>query len=181
MGLLQTINQAVNAWTGADAELSDEPGATASILTEATAAGTGDNTMTTQTPAPGGASQTAGISEADHTSAVEAAKAEGHAAGFAAANTRLAAILGADGVKADGKRMAAALDLAIQSPGMAAEGVTAFVTANVGATEAAKPAQTYEQNRLAAAALAQSGTGGQQQQKSGLSALVDGHIASLKR
>ena len=38
---------------------------------------------------------------------------------------RLGAILGADGIKGDGKRMAAALDLAMGSPAMTAEAVTA--------------------------------------------------------
>lgn len=78
--------------------------------------------------------------------------------GFSTAMDRMTTILGADGIKGDGKRMAAALDLAKQSPDMAAEAVVSFVTTNVAAGTAASAgadAADYEKRRLAAAGLAQ--------------------------
>jgi hypothetical protein len=72
------------------------------------------------------------------------------------------AILGAEGIKADGKRMAAGLDLALKSPDMAADDVVAFVSGNVAAATATAPAPkggAYEQQRLAAAQLVQPGGG----------------------
>lgn len=94
-----------------------------------------------------------------------AATSKGGADGFKTAMDRMTAILGADGIKGDGKRMSAALELAAQSPDMAAEAVVAFVNANVSAaasTAAAtapaggeQQAASYEQQRLAAAGLAQ--------------------------
>ena len=54
----------------------------------------------------------AGISQAEHDASVEKARGEGHAAGSAEATTRLGDVLGAEGIKGDGGRMAAALDLA---------------------------------------------------------------------
>ena len=71
----------------------------------------------------------AGISQTEHQAAVTAAEQKG----FAAANTRLATILAADGVKGDAGRMAAAIDLAVKAPTMSAADVTTFVSANVAA------------------------------------------------
>ncbi len=88
---------------------------------------------------------------------------------FKTAMDRMNAILGADGIKGDAKRMSAALDLANASPDMSADAVVAFVTANVAAANveaserapapnAAQPsAAAYEQRRLSAADLAQPG------------------------
>ncbi|MBP2560841.1 hypothetical protein J2857_003610 [Neorhizobium galegae] len=110
--------------------------------------------MTTPSNAP------AGSASAELATAIATATTGGKADGFKAATERLGAIMGAEGIKGDGKRMAAALDLAQQSPDMSAEAVTAFVTANVAAS-APEPAKTgkeagaYEQQRLAAAGLAQ--------------------------
>jgi signal peptide peptidase SppA len=103
------------------------------------------------------AAEVAGISKAEHDAAVKTARAEGEAAGATAATDRLAAALGADGVKGDAARMAAALDLAVKSPGMSGEDVAAFVTANVAGAEpaAAASAAGYEAARLAAAGQAQ--------------------------
>lgn len=103
-----------------------------------------------------------------------AAAASGGADGFKTAMDRITAVLGAEGIKGDGKRMQAALDLATGSPDMAAEAVVAFVTANVPAgspsasAEAApavvpaasqpKPAAgAYEAQVQAAASLAMPG------------------------
>ncbi|RWO57301.1 hypothetical protein [Mesorhizobium sp.] len=99
------------------------------------------------------------ISQADHDAAVAAAETKGHAAGVSAESKRLTTAMGAEGVKGDGGRMAAALDLAAKSPAMSGEDVAAFVVANVAA---AKPtggadAAAYEQQRLAASGLAQPG------------------------
>ena len=98
----------------------------------------------------------AGISQAEHDASVEKARGEGHAAGSAEATTRLGDVLGAEGIKGDGGRMAAALDLAVKSPAMAAADVSAYVVANVAANAGASgqdPA-TYEAERLNAAGLA---------------------------
>lgn len=73
--------------------------------------------------------------------ALAAAREEGRRAGVEAgaqaATERLAAALGADGVKGDAGRMAAALDLAVKSPAMSGDDVAAFVVANVPAAKAA--------------------------------------------
>ncbi|RWD33924.1 MAG: S49 family peptidase [Mesorhizobium sp.] len=101
----------------------------------------------------------AGISQADHAIAVASAEKKGHAAGVNAENNRLTTAMGAEGVKGDGGRMAAALDLAAKSPAMSGEDVAAFVVANVAATKptGGADAAAYEQQRLAAAGLAQPG------------------------
>lgn len=101
------------------------------------------------------------------------AAASGGADGFKTATDRMQAILGADGIKGDGNRMAAALDLATAAPDMGENAVVAFVTANVPATmaqaaepqPAAKPAASqpqpaagaYEASVQAAASLAMPG------------------------
>ena len=103
---------------------------------------------------------TAGIDQAAHDAAVKVAGDNGQAAGAKAATDRLTAVLAADGIKGDGKRMAAAIDLATKSPAMAAADVIAFVTGNVAAAEKGKdedPAKGYEANRLAAAGQVQPG------------------------
>lgn len=104
---------------------------------------------------PAGGDQT-GISKADHDAAVTAARAEGVTAGATAATERLSAALGAEGVKGDAGRMAAALDLAVKSPAMAGTDVATFVTANVAA---AKPGSTtvadYAAQRSNASGLSQ--------------------------
>ncbi|WP_376704692.1 hypothetical protein RQ479_08075 [Mesorhizobium sp. ISC25] len=104
----------------------------------------------------------AGISQADHDAAVASAETKGHAAGVTAENKRLTSALGAEGVKGDGGRMAAALDLATKSPAMSGEDVAAFVVANVAASKPAggADAAAYEQQRLAASGLAQPGNAG---------------------
>ena len=75
----------------------------------------------------------AGISQADHQAAVTAAEQKG----ATTERTRLATILGSDGVKGDSGRMIAAIDLAVKAPTMSATDVTAFVSANVAAAPAA--------------------------------------------
>lgn len=103
---------------------------------------------------PAGGTQT-GISKADHDAAVAAARADGKAEGEKAATERLAAALGAEGVKGDAGRMAAALDLAVKSPGMSGADVAAFVAANVQAAKPAAAATDYAAQRASAAGLAQ--------------------------
>lgn len=116
-----------------------------------------DEGMSKDNTSAGGANN-AGISQADHEAAVTAARAEGKKEGASEASARLVTALGAEGVKGDPGRMAAALDLAQKSPGMSGEDVAAFIVANVGAaTSETKPAADYEASRLAAAALAQPG------------------------
>lgn len=109
---------------------------------------------------PGGASTGADL--AATAVATAAALASVEATSLKTAGDRFSAVMGADGIKGDGKRMAAALDLATQSPAMAADAVVSFVVANVPvATETNPPASgqatSYEQKRLAAAGLAQPG------------------------
>lgn len=120
-------------------------------------ASTGVSSMTLPNTPAGGA-----LAGAELAAAISTATSGGHESGFKAATERLGAIMSADGIKGDGKRMAAALDLSQQSPEMSAEAVAAFVVANVSASTAdagtpGKDASDYEQKRLSAAALAQPG------------------------
>ena len=102
------------------------------------------------------AAEVAGIPKAEHEAAVKAAADTARAEGAKAATDRLVAALGAEGVKGDAGRMAAALDLAVKSPGMSGDDVSAFVTANVAASRPQENADAgYEASRLAAAGLAQ--------------------------
>lgn len=104
---------------------------------------------------PAGGDNNPGISQAAHDAAVTAARAEGVTAGAKEATDRLSAALGAEGVKGDAGRMAAALDLAVKSPGMSGADVAAFVVDNVAASKpAATPAAAYAAQRSAAASLA---------------------------
>lgn len=103
----------------------------------------------------------AGISKAEHDAAVKAAADAGRAEGAQAATDRLVAALGAEGVKGDAKRMAAALDLAVKSPSMSGEDVAAFVIGNVPESQAATPAPSsaaFEASRMAGASLARPGS-----------------------
>lgn len=122
------------------AGLADRIGTFDSVLSELTRATAsqakrnspnGGFSMSETTGAP--TAENAGISQADHDAAVAAARSEGEKAGASAAVDRFAAILGGEGIRGDAGRMAAALDLAVKSPGMSAEDVTTFVTANVAA------------------------------------------------
>lgn len=61
----------------------------------------------------------------------EQAVTEAQTSGTKAATDRFSAILSAEGVSGDAGRMKAAVDLATKSPGMSADEVVAFVTANV--------------------------------------------------
>lgn len=61
----------------------------------------------------------------------ETALAAARQEGAQEANARIAAIVAADGVKGAPSRVAAALNLAVKSPGMSAEDVVAFVTESI--------------------------------------------------
>lgn len=148
--LLAAVREAMNA----PEEIVPETGATGATAPSSTA--------------PTGASQgqTHMISQADHDAAVKAAEAKGEktgeATGIKAATDRLSTALGAEGVKGDAGRMAAALDLAVKSPAMAGADVAAFVLANVTAskpTAGAADPKAYEAGRLADAGMAQPGSG----------------------
>ena len=151
MDLMKTIARALGSGANEDAGIPDEPGAQASINATTTME---DNPMSIVTAAPG-AGMNAGISEADHKAAVSKAEADGKAAGRKEASDRMAAILGAEGIKGDGGRMAAAFDLAGQSPDMGAEAVANFVKTNVAATKPGTAASGYEEQRLLAGGLTQ--------------------------
>ena len=148
--LLATIREAMHA-PEEIVPMADVPGAPAPLATAPAGAHQGNTNM---------------ISQADHDAAVKAAEAKGDAAGEArgtkAATDRLSTALGAEGVKGDAGRMAAALDLATKSPAMAGADVAAFVVANVTASKPAAGAvdpKAYEQQRLADAGMAQPGGG----------------------
>ena len=171
--LLTAIRAAVQPGAIADSpDLGDEPGADASnsATPPARADQIEEGSMPDTQNQPGAASAGAGNEDA-----LARATADGKAAGAKAANERMGAILGADGIKGDGKRMGAALDLALGSQEMAADAVVAFVAANVPAAESnPNQQQSYSDRRLAAAGLAQSE--GQKEQgadRSILSASVD--------
>jgi hypothetical protein len=120
---------------------------------------TKEGTMSKDNQPAGGDPNSAGISQATHDAAVAAARADGKAEGEKAATERFNAALGADGVKGDAGRMAAALDLAVKSPAMAGADVAAFVVANVAAsTVSTTNAATYSAQRVEAAGLAQPGS-----------------------
>lgn len=182
MGILETIRAAV-AGPGEPSMSTDSVDADANANRPAGANTEAD--MADNVTAAGAVNS--GITEADHKAAVTKAEADGKAAGRVEANDRMAAILGADGIKGDGGRMAAALDLANQSPGMTSEAVIGFVTANVQENKpaaATNKAASYEQQRLAAAGLTQpngNAAGDKPSGKSGLSAAVDRRIDNLKR
>ena len=154
MDLMKTIARALGAGPIDDSGLPDEPGAHASKPETTTME---IEAMSTVIAAPG-AGVNAGISEADHAAAVAKAQADGKAAGRKEASDRFGAILGAEGVKGDGGRMAAAFDLASQSPDMSAEAVVTFVSTNVAATKSSS-ASSYEEQRLVAGGLTARGGG----------------------
>jgi signal peptide peptidase SppA len=106
--------------------------------------------MSDTTPAP--AAETTGFPKAEHEAAVARAREDG----AKASTDRLVAVLGADGIKGDGARMAAALDLAAKAPAMTATEVASFVTGNVPA--AAAPGQDFTA-RMSGVTQPQLGTG----------------------
>ncbi len=108
---------------------------------------------------PAGAAIQPAAGNSSNDDAVQAAGLAGEERGAKAANDRMAAILSAEGVKGDGKRMGAALDLALNSPDMAADQVTSFVTANVPASSptAASGQSAHDRRRLDAMPHAQPG------------------------
>lgn len=111
-------------------------------------------TSMSENPGAPAATEIAGISQAEHDAAVSAAEERGKEAGANAERDRLTAVLAADGIKGDGRRMAAALDLAAKSPAMSAEEVTGFVTANMPAGDSETDPKAYERERLQASGLA---------------------------
>lgn len=170
-----------------DAGLADRIGTFDSVLAELTRAKTPkggrlispnrSSSMSENNGVP--AAENAGISQADHERAVADAQQSGFKSGEQAATDRLSAALGAEGIKGDAGRMAAALDLAVKSPSMSGEDVAAFVAANVGAVASSAPSQQqYEANRMAGAGLAKPGD--EPAAKSSLSERMTAHIEKLK-
>ncbi len=178
--LLAAIRAAVRPGA-ADLSLEgDEPDANASISEAPPAAATTEEGQMSDTPNAAAAA----IAVAADAAAIANATATGRADGFKAANERLGTILGAEGIKGDGKRMSAALDLAMGSPDMAAEAVTTFVTANVAPASTAEPnkQQAYDSRRQAAAPMAAPSAATPAEQKNQLSAssIYDKRRADLK-
>ncbi len=152
-----------------DAGVADRVGTFEQVLADLSRASSGRSTsqnrrtsMSETSGAPA-ANEDAGIPKAEHDAAVKTARAEGKAEGEAigakTATDQFVAALGAEGVKGDASRMAAALDLAVKSPGMSGEDVAAFVSANVTAAGKPDPAAGYEAGRLAASGQAQPAAG----------------------
>jgi len=158
----------------------DEPDVIASISEAPPAAATTEEGQMSDTQNAAAAAITAAADAA----AIANATADGRAEGAKAANARLGTILGAEGIRGDGKRMSAALDLATGSPDMAAEAVTAFVTANVAAATVTEPnkQQAYDSRRQAAAPMAAPAAAAPAEQKNQLSAsaIYDKRRADLK-
>lgn len=150
--LLDVVRAAVQPETITDSLDGNVPGASASQSpTPPSAVSLKEEEMSDPQNKPG-----AGNADAGHAEAIAAARKEGHAEGVKTATDRFAAALGADGIKGDGKRMGAALDLAVGSADMSAETVVAFVKANVPETKADAGGQwgSYAARRLAAANMA---------------------------
>lgn len=141
--MLAVVREAVLADAAEDCPVTGETGAAAPLTEDVKMSGTNK---------PAGGDSNAGISQAEHDTAVKAAADTGRAEGAKAATDRLSAALGAEGVKGDAGRMSAALDLAIKSPGMSGEDVAVFVATNVAASGGkGHEAAGYEAGRLAAA------------------------------
>jgi len=144
--MLAAVREAIAGTAELALENEGQPGASAPNSQE--------NGMSRDNPPAGGV--TTGMSQAEHDAAVKAARTEGEATGAKAATDRFVAIVGADGVKGNAQRLAAAMDLAAKSPAMSADDVVAFVSANVAAGDAAAAdPKAYEAGRQAAAGLAQ--------------------------
>ena len=152
--LFNAIRSAVLPGSNADAitaEIEGQPGADALIPEAAPelALANGGN-MSVASIAAGAAHAVAGVVPA----------AAGGGEGFSAAMDRITSVLSADGIKGDAGRMSAAMELAASAPAMTAEAVVAFVASNIPAAGAAPEPQaqqataSYEQQRVAAAALA---------------------------
>lgn len=152
---LAAIRNAVVSAPEAISAEADEAGAIAPNA-NAHSGHTQESAMSDDPNKPG--AQASGIPQATHDAAVATARQEGEAAGSKAVNDKFSAIVSAEGIKGNASRMGAAIDLAIKSPGMSAEDVTAFVTANVAAEapKAAAPAASSASlaNRIAADPLA---------------------------
>lgn len=143
--MLAAVREAIHASAATiSPDDGEDPGAAEAV------ASTQQETAMSKENAPAGGKD-AGIPQAEHDAAVTAAEKRGGEA----ATARLSKALGADGIKGDAGRMSAALDLAVKSPGMSAEEVAGFVTANVAKSGAAV---SYEEKRLADAGLAQPGS-----------------------
>lgn len=95
-----------------------------------------------------GTSSVSDTSQLEHSAEVAAAFLDGGKA----ATDRLSAALGAEGVRGNAARMAAALNLAIQSPSMSPPDIAAFVVAHIGAPAAVESAADRYSARRAAAA-----------------------------
>lgn len=187
--IMNAIRAAMLPGTAADAlaaEIEGELGAQATLIeTPPAAANTTGDPMSASQTTPGQASAAAS------TLIAVAAAASNSGDAFQAAMNRVNTILSAEGVKGDAARMTAAIDLANAAPGMTAEAIVAFVTANVSAGASAPASSapaasvaapvasgSYEQQRVAAAALAMPGAS--RQQESGLRAAVSARVAAMK-
>lgn len=100
------------------------------------------------TPAPAASVENLNLSAEQTTAiaaaleeAVTAAKAEGHKEGAAAANDRLAAVVGHAKIKGTGKE-SAALALAVKSPQMSADDIADFVATHAGTPAAEGDSKT---------------------------------------
>jgi len=126
--------------------------------------------------------QNAGIPRADHETAVSAARAEGEKAGADSERQRLAAIVGAEGVAGNAKKMSAAMELAAKSPQMSAEDVIGFVSANVtAAPEKPEAPSASLEDRASDRDPVGEATAGGDKPTSGLSRLISAQSERLKQ
>lgn len=129
-------------------------------------------TMSEQSGAP--AAETTGISQADHDAAVTSARNAGAVEGAQTERARFQAIAG----QCDAANLAAALDLAIKSPDMSAEDVTAFVSAHVKPDAGAKATDYLDHKaRGNGTTNLQTDPPNLENKVSGLAASVDRYIA----
>ena len=95
---------------------------------------------------PDGEGAICGTSRMAFDAALNAARADGQRAAMA----RVCAAIGADEIKRDPRRLAAAVDLVVKAPDMSGETIAAFVVANIAAANPATVAvEDYVARRAA--------------------------------
>lgn len=157
----------------------DQPGAEA-LNNEASPkrADQEEDNMSEPSNQPAGAASQSKAGNSSTEDAIKAAGLAGEEKGAKAANDRMATILAADGIKGDGKRMGAAIDLAINSPSMSADQVTGFVKDNVPAASTTDASGNTEHDRRRAAATPHAQPEGQAPQGSAMRVDI---VADMKR
>lgn len=164
--LLASVRAAMQAGSHDAVCVEDETDATASSQDKETG-------MAKEQDTPRAATETGAITTEVHERAVSAARDEGRTEGARTATERFVAAMGAENVRGNAVRMAAALDLAVKSPAMTGEDVAAFVVANVAADKPATTASYDEERHAAATGLAQPAARTSPQAKTGWGKTAD--------